>query len=634
MTRIVNFRRFIDGLWAPAVYIAIFAVGLRYSFYETFSQFRWWDDEGTMMLRVAELLRDSGAQAAIAGVYGPFYYLHKYAIYTVLNAGVSHDINRLTTIVLWGLVATGSAVYVHRLSRSILLAAVVQMQLILHLRAFADEPGHPHEIALILIVLALLCSSYVSRPRGRLASMLGIGLATGALLLVKVNLGAYLGIAFALAVLLSMPRSVLVLILRWTSAAVAVALPAAVMWRHLDLPWARNYCVLATSAIASSVVIATGDRHPDGLRWPHLGAGVAGGVLAVLAVGGVLAWWGQSLVELIAILLSSAANFPSLFIIPAPIGETVTRVSAVSVLLACLYLATARRLVDNDPSRAVLAICKLAYGCHTFYQLYHLGPGLLLLELPVPFLWLVLVRTDSTLTIGQRFSRVFLCLLAALQTLQAYPVHGSQATWAVFLFAPLAAVCVNDALRTLAEISVRCLRWNARWTLPGWLTASLMVPVLVAAGWSYYAKANVEGLATVYQEQAALDLPGATLLRLPGHEVVRIRWLVDRMAAARCDTFIGKPGFASLYFWTRIPPPAPIGNAWILFMREDQQQAIVDKMEAHERPCVIHNPGLVSFWATDQSTNFEGPLFRYIDTQFTQVDEFGGYAFFVRKRRS
>jgi hypothetical protein len=68
----------------------IFVVGLAYAYYSIFSVFRTWDDEGTMMLRVSMLIKDPGAYDTFAGPYGPFYYLHKYALHGWLNLPVTH----------------------------------------------------------------------------------------------------------------------------------------------------------------------------------------------------------------------------------------------------------------------------------------------------------------------------------------------------------------------------------------------------------------------------------------------------------------------------------------------------------------------------------------------------------------
>ena len=104
------------------------------------------------------------------------------------------------------------------------------------------------------------------------------------------------------------------------------------------------------------------------------------------------------------------------------------------------YAFVARRIRDRETPRLVLACVKLAYGCMAFYGLFRFGPLLAQQTIPIPFLWLVLVRTDDEAADGRRqFPRLLLCLLAAFQLLQAYPVFGSQATWSVFLIAPLVA---------------------------------------------------------------------------------------------------------------------------------------------------------------------------------------------------
>ena len=164
-------------LFQVSVYLIIFVVGLQYSYYKIFYSFALFDDEGTMMHLVRIFVDDAASYDLLQALYGPFYFLHKYAIYSALNADVSHDITRCTTIVFWGLIALVGAFFVHRVTRSFLIAAIVQMQLILHLGPLAGSPGHPQEIALLVIVCALLLSSFVGYKRFRLLGFLGLGAA-------------------------------------------------------------------------------------------------------------------------------------------------------------------------------------------------------------------------------------------------------------------------------------------------------------------------------------------------------------------------------------------------------------------------------------------------------------------------
>jgi hypothetical protein len=624
------------ALVAVLAYLAIFIVGLQYSFYRIFSaRFRWYDDEGTMMLKVRAFVEDPASYDSLSGIYGPFYYLHKYAIYSVLNTDVSHDINRLTTIVLWGLIAAGCAFFVHRVTRSVVLAAIVQMQLILHLSAFVAEPGHPHEIALVLIVAALVLSTFVNTSRSSFASMVGLGAVTGALILVKVNLGLYLSAPVALALLFFLPKNALVLGLRWLASATALTLPAAIMWRHLGTSWGRNYCALVTLLIAASLVASARRREGTELRWGRVGACAGGAVVAIGFVCAVIVGGGGSLYAIADAVVLRAATFSSSFFISAPVSQNVVFASTASFLIAVCYAFSIGQFRGREIPSLVLSVVKLGYGCFALYGAYHYPENLLLQTIPVPFLWLVVVETyaDAKPSLSAQFPRVFLCFLAAFQTLQAYPVHGSQAQWSVFLVVPAAAVCLGDGIRSLFDCANRRIQWNFGERQSAWFQPTFALLLVCSIGITYYGKANLADLKVTYSQRTPLNGPGASRIRLLPFEADLIRWLVESLKS-HCDGFVAMPGFSSLYFWTQIrSPAASMNSAWMLFLEEDTQRSIIETMQAYERPCVLHNPSGLKFWTMGQPVDSSKPLVRYIQTQYKPLRQHGGYTLLVRSDR-
>jgi hypothetical protein len=88
-----------------------------------------------------------------------------------------------------------------RLTRSLLLASFTHVLTFLGLSFFRNEPGHPQELC-ILLMMALVASGIASAlPRSRLPSMFCLGALPAALLLIKVNIGVFMILAVALAVL-------------------------------------------------------------------------------------------------------------------------------------------------------------------------------------------------------------------------------------------------------------------------------------------------------------------------------------------------------------------------------------------------------------------------------------------------
>jgi hypothetical protein len=506
------------------------------------------------------------------------------------------------------------------------------MQLIWELRLLAFGPGHPQEISLLLVSIALLASSFATDRRGALPGMIALGAATGALLLVKLNLGIFLAASVTLAILFSLPRNALVVGLTWAAAVAGLILPAALMWRHLDAAWARNYWALVTLVIGASLVATARSIEGGELRWRHVAVTAAATMITVVGVCAVILVWGNSLTAIANSIFLRAANFSSNFVIPAPIPVAVVTASVASFLLAMGYAFAARRMQQDESPRLVFAGIKVLYGCFAFYAAYRFSPDLLKQSFLVPFLWLVVARMDAEGPYRGQFPRVLLCLLAAFQILHGYPVFGSQRGWSVLLVAPLAAVCVADGLSTILETARRYLQWNAERQLLQWIRASLACLLLVYAGSVYYRKANIVGREAAYWRQTPLALPGASKMRLGGPSVAQIRWLIENVHA-NCDGFLGMPGFGSLYFWTQMAPPAVINGAWILNLEDAYQRDVVEKMQTYERPCVVYNPGRVKAWLGGRQLDTGQPLVQYIQENYEPGPRFGDYTLLLGGER-
>jgi hypothetical protein len=348
----------------------------------------------------------------------------------------------------------------------------------------------------------------------------------------------------------------------------------------------------------------------------------------------IIVAWGATPAAIANSVVWRAAALPASFVVPSPVGPTVVAAAAVSLVIAmCYALAPPQRLRHELPTIA-LSVVKLAYGAYALYALHHPTHRVLLWAVPLPFLWLVVARadTDDTPSLEARFPRVFLCLLAAFQALQAYPVGGSQARWSVLLIIPVVAICIGDAGRTLVDVGGRHLQRSPHWRVPPWsrpLSTVLILGCLLA--W-YHQRANVPALRAFYAYEAPVALPGATRLRLLPAQLEVIRWAVANLKAD-CDGFVGLPGAASFYFWTGIPPPAIMNNAWILNLDDAAQRAIVATMRTYERPCVLHDAGALRFWTMGGAPDRNKPLVRYIQTEYRRVKSSGRYALLQKAPR-
>src|SRR5207249_1260001 len=77
-----------------------------------------------------------------------------------------------------------------------------------------------------------------------------------------------------------------------------------------------------------------------------------------------------------------------------------------------------------------------------------------------PWVWLVVVPASDQADANPQgtFARSFLCLMAAWQSLQAYPIAGTQVATATILLVPVYAICLRDGCRSLAS-RFRIAQW-------------------------------------------------------------------------------------------------------------------------------------------------------------------------------
>ena len=152
-----------------------------------------------------------------------------------------------------------------------------------------------------------------------------------------------------------------------------------------------------------------------------------------------------------------------------------------------------------------------------------------------------------------RFARIFLPLFAVSQTLEVYPVAGSQIRISSVAFVAVGAICHADGTRQLRA-------WGAR---NGWEGPRLQA-VGSAAAFAVVAVLAFRRCHLLGGERPDC-LPGtscpAVRGRRPpapppsqGEEFVQ---LVDLLHENHCTTFIGFPDVNSLYLFSGIEPPKP-----------------------------------------------------------------------------
>lgn len=585
------------------------------------------DDEGYLMISIRGFLEGHPLFDSVFTQYGPFYYFYEWLLRGVLAIPLTHDATRLLCIVHWLAAAAVLGWAGARLTRSYLGGLFVFMQAVVHLIPLANEPGHPQEVVALLLALAALVAAREKAMNGTFAALAVIGVA---LAFIKVNVGAFFGFAWLLALrcrtgdALSRPPWNRLLI------AAGTVLPVLLMRTYLGEKWCRLYAVVMVVSVwtAHSLADASARREPLSL------GGYAKLVLAWVAptvlLLGLTLGLGTSWRGLFEGLVTTPLKMPGVAVLPLMVPEA----ALVNALVAMALASVAMTRPGRWP--ALFAWLKGAYG---------LVGGVLLVQNPsaqvaflMPWLWLVLVpNAPAAVSVaGGRLGepalplapRVFLCLAAAWQGLQGYPIAGTQVAVGAFLMIPVFTLCLADALRALAATRSVADRFAALAPRTRMLAHGLVVMGLLFLFANTWCQPHVRRAR--YLSYEPLDLPGSARIRLePG--LVAMYQPLMKYLQTECDTFVTYPGFNSFYFWTGKRPPTQCNSTGWGQLTLAQQEQILAALRQSPRPLLVVHEYMMRSWDAEGPPQIR-PLVRCVRQEGREIQRIGPFVIFTLKR--
>jgi len=589
------------------------------AYYEIFGWVvNFWDDEGTMIWRVKQYRAGLKLYDQIYSSYGPVYFLYNGFVRSISRTAVTYDSTRMTTVVVWVACALIAALIVLRFTKSLVLATVAHLYIFANLAFFGHEPGHPQELCMLLLLGLVASGLLVGRPGHRAIAMILAGVITAALLLIKMNVGVFMVLGVALAILFQLPSTVFSRVGKVAAAGAALMLPLMLMTAHLDDSRTRVFCFEVTASIAALLPGLIYAGQSDSLRLRD------GWTAALSFVGMVAIVWLAALAQGI----SSSGMFNAL--VWANLRVNVLQRSwyyplemapiwvpwAVGGLAAALCFD---RAVRREPrqTRVLLARFKLIFGVLVLL-LAAVRPGLptytrialtLMPGFVTPYCWLLLYA-PSPETESQSFPRILLSAIAVLQTLVAYPLAGSQAFFTRSILTIVGVVAIGDFLAALAP----SLAKNSIDLRPAMRAAA--ITVLLFLPFKYMMLANQDR--RTYQSRLSLAFPGAKRIHVPETQARAYQWLVQNIQD-RCDIVMGMPGFLSLNLWsaTTTPSLASAGD-WMDGLDNQQQSEVVSTLSRYPGACIIYSPDLINATPVQRDMNAL-PLARYILGNFKPV---------------
>jgi hypothetical protein len=602
--------RWLVGLAAAVA----FGVALPYAFYTVFSRSLSLD-EGFVMITVQSLLQGQPLYDSVFTQYGPACYIYKWTIHSALGVPLTHDATRLLCMLHWLMASSVVGLAAGQMTRSALAAVFAFMQTIVHLAQLANEPGHPQELAALLLGAAFLIGS---RGVDRRNSVAALAFIAAALFFIKINVGIFFAIALGLTIAWHASDRFSRGTAAWLLIAGCAVVPFVLMRRHLMQDWCRNYALLVvTSLLAVSLtakeVIAK--CHSAGGPWRVMMAATAATTTVVVAITLIA---GTSLRGLInGVLISPLRMFDAALwpLVVPDFGLLNAGVSLLFAVFAALNVSHPRRPLIINTAKALFGIAgSVLFIAEVGTQLKYL----------LPWVWLILVAGKDG---PPAASRTFLALMAVWQALQAYPIAGTQIAIATLPLVAAFTVCLVDALRAVRlppRIRHGFWSWRLNPHLAGEAAAVLLlIGVFGFVWWELFA------VRRYYRSLPALDLPGSKFVRTDA-ATTKVYQTLTHYLQANCDTFITAPGMNSFYFWTGKRPPTHINSTTLSVLSHRQEEEVLKALRRAKRPIIVAAEGLSSYLPRDASVPAR-PLLRALRDEYMEVDRVGSFKIYVRR---
>jgi hypothetical protein len=622
---------------AIGAYAALSLAAFVAAYFSIFIEFAPYDDEGTLLVGVNAFAHGATLYRDVWSVYGPFYYELFGGLFALTGHAVTTDASRTIVIVIWVGTSLLFGLAAQRLTGRLLLGLTGMAAAFGVLAVLANEPMHPQGLCVLLLAALSLLAVFGLTGRARWTGV-AFGALLAALLLTKINLGTFAIAAVVLAAALTVEPLERRAWVRWPVLIAFLAVPLVVLDRDLKLAWVREMLVLEVLA-ALAVIVAAQRLRPerdegDGgmARW-LLGA-IAGFAAASVAILVAIVLTGSSLGDVYDGMVRQAFRIRDVISGQFPFPAVSAMDWAVLAVAAAALCSRRWRPQGSQPSlwpgllRAVAGIA--IWLTVTHIVLIGLNPSSASpLVVPMLLAWIVAIPPAGRRpTSGMHFLRVMLPALAVAETLQAYPVPGSQLGIAAVSFVLVGALCLGDALTELRA-------WSET---RGAVTSDGFAPVASAAAFALAAIFALNAIvmpgitnAISYSDLPKLRLPGAELMRLAPPQGEQYAQLVGLLARHHCTTFIGYPNVNSLYLWSDLEPPPPVGpNAWMYSLDTAEQQRAVDALRASPRPCAIRNEELAAPYLKGLPAP-QTPLVRYVFGEFKPVKTIGPFEFMLPK---
>ncbi|HWA85418.1 MAG TPA: hypothetical protein VG710_04285 [Opitutus sp.] len=595
----------------------ILAAGLGLAgFWLLFTGFKTYDDEGYVLVSLANFARSGRLYTDIFSQYGPFFYWWNDALQHLLHFEFTNTTGRIVTLVYWVAAALFCAWIVDRQTRVPGWALLALAATFAHLWQMTAEPMHPGGwIAFVVALAAWAGAECIVRGRARGLALV-VGLCGAALALTKINVGLFLFAGGGMWLALNADES-LPVVWRKIAALGLVAMPWALMYSLLGQEWVLTFATIVSTSIIGAMIAMLPTVTPLVRKsdWFWL----AGSTAAVAVVISALTLArGTDLHELLEGILLGPLRHPGVYSFAVNWRPGATAWAIVSCALCAIAHVLGWNTRPGFIGVVVVArIVLLVAAVLGWFARLPVSSLALCLSYGLPAVWLLVIPLTHD---GKSFERArvrsWLGLVLLTQSLHAYPIGGSQIGWGTFLWVPLLMLAAAEAREVLSP------RWLRRTVSPLAIVAAFALAFAFAReGWRRW------------RTSEPLELAGAETLRLPEALTAHLR-TVALNARVHAGELFSLPGLFSFNLWTGRPTPtAENVTHWFSLLGADEQQQIIRRLQADPRAMIVVERSLLQFMRS-AGLNVGGPLYDYLKRDFTPAFGAGDYAVWCRRGRA
>ncbi len=625
--------------WLSWLMIGVFLSAAALAGYpQMFTTFVDYDDEGYVMMSLYHVVQGCPLYDETYTQYGPAFFQIHATLHQLLNLPVTHDVIRIKALIQWLAVCLLCTVTVFRMTRSLPLALSALVGVFCLLERFCVEPGHPQDIAALAVAGILFLSTWVRPipmrcwPCWNHAILGFLGLLVGIVVMTKVNIGALLFLGVITSLLLVAEPGRIVSLFRSRILLIGAALPVLLIAKYWSIQQAVLLPMVTAASIGLSIVMIRKRAWPAAISGQGL---MAFCLMLTLSVVSVLALtWinGTSVNGLVNGIVLQHLGFAGSFFSPPPVTTWIIPATIGSGVLAIFFLRERNWVVTllRLGSITLLATLLVQFLLETsrpsaggYEGRWHVQT---LMSFAPLLCWILLFpgtgfrQSELRFDLGDYcFARVMLCFVSAFQLLICYPIPGSQIAMGTFPLIVVLAIASSDFLKTdLAHILPSMNLTRKTIAVAGFLLALASVTLLY----------RDIGTWRRHQAYQPLKLPGATLMRLPSHDVRNYRQLTAYLKQ-QADSFLFRESTQNcVYFWSEMKPPNAINaTIWPYMLNATQQEAIVARLRETDRVVVV------STFGDELLPTNDAPLARYIEEHFEPADVVGGFDIWKRRTK-